>query len=313
MRQRDGDRYCERPTEPMPLPSGAGDLGIEGLTEPAEIGRGGFAVVYKAKQAVLGRLVAVKVLSATIDGPGRERFAREGFALGGLSAHPNIVNVFGTGVTAYGRPYITMDYLPEGCLGRQVTARGPMFWPRAVGIAAKIAGALETAHRVGTLHRDVKPENVLLSDYGEPQLADFGIARVQGRYETPVGPTSGSFLYTAPEVFEGAPPQGSADVYSLAATLFYLLAGAPPFPAAPGESFAALFLRIATQPAPELPCAVPGGLRTLLAQALRKDPATRPPSALEFGLRLIRVEQAAGLAPTTICLPSRRVAAVASR
>ena len=112
----------------------------------------------------------------------------------------------------------------------------------------KVAGALETAHRRGTLHRDVKPANILLTEYGEPQLTDFGIARISGGFETLDGAITGSPAYTAPEVLLGHPPDATSDVYSLASTLFCAGTGHAVFERRRGEQMVAQFLRIAKQP-----------------------------------------------------------------
>ena len=99
--------------------------------------------------------------------------------MGRLSGHPNIVNILGIGATPSGRPFIVMQYHPHDSLDALIRKRGPLDWRDALRLGVKLAGALETAHRSGTLHRDVKPANILLTEYGEPQLTDFGIARLR--------------------------------------------------------------------------------------------------------------------------------------
>ena len=116
----------------------------------------------------------------------------------------------------------------------------------------KMAGAVETAHRLGILHRDVKPANILLTDYGEPALTDFGIAHIAGGFETATGTVTGSPAFTAPEVLGGDPPSPAADVYGLGATLFSALTGHAAFERRSGEQVVAQFLRITTQPVPDL-------------------------------------------------------------
>lgn len=269
-------------------------LGIEGLTDAEVIGRGGFAVVYRAHQPALAREIAVKVGSASLDANGRARFEQEGRALGQLSGHPNIVSVHATGLTADERPYIAMDFVRRGSLADQVARQGPLTWHSAARTGIKIAGALESAHRQGTLHRDVKPHNVLVSEYGEPLLADFGVALVAGSAETPSRGISGSVPYAAPEIIDGGPADERSDVYSLAATVYFLIVGEPPFTVRAEEAFLALYLRIATEPAPELPATIPADLRAVLRAALSKLPAQRPRSPLEFGLALQRVLAASG-------------------
>ncbi|HXO52328.1 MAG TPA: serine/threonine-protein kinase, partial [Mycobacterium sp.] len=196
------------------------ELVAAGFEHPEEIGRGGFGVVYRCRQRALDRTVAVKVLTADLEPDNLERFVREQIAMGKLSGHPHIVSIFQVGTTATGRPYIVMQYHPHGSMEAKIHDAGPIGWRGATSIGVKLAGALETAHRRGTLHRDVKPANILLTEYGEPQLTDFGIARITGGFETADGAIMGSPAYTAPEVLLGEPPDVTSDVYSLASTLF---------------------------------------------------------------------------------------------
>jgi YVTN family beta-propeller protein len=290
--------------------NGSVDLGVPGMEDAVEIGRGGFAVVYRARQPELNRTVAVKMLTARLDESGREQFAREGRAMGALSAHPNIVSVFGTGTTATGRPYIAMAHLREGSLADRVDLDGPLPWAEAVRIAIKLAGALETAHRAGTLHRDVKPENVLLSDYGEPELTDFGIARVEGRYETGTGQIAVSAAHAGPEVLEGRSASVRSDVYSLGSTLFSMLAGRAAFARRPDETLMALYLRIAGEPIPDLrPRGVPDAVCRVVERAMAKDPDRRQGSAAELGRQLQEVQRRAGLpvAEMALALPETAV------
>lgn len=278
-------------------------LGVPGLDEVEEIGRGGFGVVYRARQPALNRRVAVKVLGTGLDEADRERVAREAWAMGTLSGHPNIVNVFDVGVTPAGAQYITMNYVAQGSLAARIGARGALEWSEAVRITIKLAGAVETAHRTGTLHRDIKPENVLMSDYGEPQLADFGIARVQGRFEKATGQFTASVVHAAPEVLDGRPADIAADVYSLGSTLFTMLAGRPAFTRRPEETLAALFIRIVRDPVPDLrPGGVPDAVCRVMERAMAKDATGRPASAAELGHRLQEVQRQAGLPVTDMAV-----------
>ena len=129
------------------------------------------------------------------------------------------------GTIASGRPYLVMPYHQKDSLEALIRKHGPLDWVETLSIGVKLAGALEAAHRVGTLHRDVKPGNILLSDYGEPQLTDFGIARISGGFQTSTGMITGSPAFTAPEILEGETPTPASDVYSLGATLFCALTG----------------------------------------------------------------------------------------
>src|SRR6201984_269387 len=213
-------------TTPTPAPRGIADeLASAGFANAREIGRGGCGVVYQCYQSSLARSVAVKVLASDIDPDNRERFLREGYAMGGLSGHPNIMHILQVGVTAANRSYIVMPYYAADSLALRLRRTGPIQWPEALQIGVKLCGALETAHRTGTLHRDIKPANVLVNDYGEPVLSDFGLAHISGGFQTATGHFTGTISYTAPEVLTGGPPTVAADIYSLGATIYALLAG----------------------------------------------------------------------------------------
>ncbi|QHE69836.1 hypothetical protein GFS60_03410 [Rhodococcus sp. WAY2] len=128
-------------------------------------------------------------------------------------------------------------------------------------------------HRAGILHRDVKPGNVLLTDYEEPQLSDFGIARIAGGFETDTGTITGSPAFTAPEVLSGEPPTVASDVYGLGSTLFWLITGHAAFEWRSGEQIIAQFLRIASESAPRLPAAdLPSDVRAVVEGAMARDP-----------------------------------------
>ena len=253
------------------------DLARAGFTDAVEVGRGGFGVVFRCTQEALNRTVAVKLLHTDLDTVSRERFFREGRAMGGLSGHPNVVDVLQVGVTHSGRPYIVMPFQSLDSLAVRVRREGPIQWQEAARLGVRLAGALECAHRVGTLHRDVKPANILLSDYGEAQLTDFGIARIEGGFETATGAFTGSLVLLAPEVLNGRPPTRQSDIYGLAAALFSIIAGRAAFERREGEEIIAQFLRITGQPIPDLRGhGVPDELCAVLERAMAKDPADRP-------------------------------------
>jgi len=282
----------------------ASDLQSEGFEEPTVIGRGGFGVVLRCRQPTLDRTVAVKVLTGALSRENLERFLREQRALGRLSGHPNIVNVHFCGTTASGRPYIVMQYYPRGSLDARIRRRGPLGWREALSVGVKMAGALETAHRASMLHRDVKPSNILLSDYGEPCLADFGIARVAGGFETATGIITGSPAYTAPEVLGGEAPSPASDVYSLGATLFCAVTGHAAFERREGENLVAQFVRISDHLSPSLDGTdIPAGVITAIEHAMQRDPSARPSTALEFGRDLQRVAEDHALTAVDLFVP----------
>ena len=272
------------------------ELMAAGFADPEEIGRGGFGVVYRCSQRALDRIIAVKVLTADLEPDNLERFVREQVAMGKLSGHPHIVNIFQVGTTATGRPYIVMQYHSHGSLEAKIHDDGPVGWADALHIGVKLAGALETAHRRETLHRDVKPANILLTEYGEPQLTDFGIARIIGGFETSDGAVMGSPAYTAPEVILGEPPDVTSDVYSLASTLFCAGTGHAVFERRKGEQMVAQFLRITNHPMPNLRDSdLPADVCAVIEQAMSRNSQDRPATAEAFGEQLREVQRVHGL------------------
>ncbi|MGI5129067.1 DUF1668 domain-containing protein [Pseudonocardia sp. CA-107938] len=283
------------------------DLARAGFTDAVEVGRGGFGVVYRCRQEELNRTVAVKLLHTDLDQVSRERFFREGRAMGGLSGHPNVVDVLQVGVTGSGRPFIVMPFQALDSLAARVRREGPIGWAEATRLGVRLAGALESAHRVGTLHRDIKPGNILMSNYGEAQLTDFGIARIEGGFETATGAFTGSLSYSAPEVLNGNPPTAQSDIYGLGAALFSIIAGRAAFERREGEEIIAQFLRITGQPIPDLRGhGVPEPLCLALEHAMAKDPAMRPASAEAFGRELQEVQRVTGQPIAEMALPATR-------
>lgn len=272
------------------------ELAAAGFTDANEVGRGGGGVVYRCHQTSLGRTVAIKVLASHLDDDDRERFLREGYAMGALSGHPNIVNILQVGMTEQNRPFIVMPYHARGSLADQVRREGRIPWPDVLRIGVKLCGALETAHRTGTLHRDIKPGNVLVNDYGDPQLSDFGTARIVGGYKTITGFFTGTLSYTAPEVLTGKPPTVEADVYSLGATLYALIAGQAAHERHTGEELIAHYLRITSQPVPDLrDRGIPTDVCATIEKSMSLDPADRFGTAADFGRALQEAQRHNGL------------------
>ncbi len=288
------------------------DLAIPGLADAVEIGVGGFGVVYRAAEADLSRTVAVKILAANLDEAGRDRFDRERRALGTLSGHPNIVTVHRGGYTQAGQPYLVMEYLDRGSLADHLRSAGAVGWHDALTVGVQLSGALETAHRAGVLHRDIKPGNILLSRLGSAKLCDFGIARLQGAFETRSATVTASLAHAPPEVVDGHRPDARSDVYSLASTLYELVIGRPPFVQPTDESMVQILSRIHTAAVPPVDESVlPGPLFRAIETAMAKDPAARPESALAFGQLLVQVQHQIGLAPTPIPIEDTTAASAA--
>src|ERR1700757_2902086 len=259
------------------------ELEAEGYHDAEPVGRGGYGVGYYCRQPSLDRVVAVKVLTSDQDDVDLEYFDREQRAMGRVSGHPNIVPVLHSGRTSAGRPYIVMPYHRRDTVDTWIRRRGPLAVGEVLTIGVRLAGALETAHQAGVLHRDVKPENVLLTTYGEPQLCDFGFARIAGGNES-ANILRGSPSYTAPELFQSRGASVASDIYGLAATVFTLVCGAPPFKFQTGDNPIAFARRVIAGPLPDLRAkGVPDPVCSALELGLNTDPARRPNSAAAFG------------------------------
>jgi serine/threonine protein kinase len=266
-----------------------------GFEEVSEIGRGAFATVYRAVEVGTGRPVALKVLRVGgMQARLVEAFESELRALAAVSGHPHIVTLYRAMSGPDGQPVLVLE-LCRGSYAQLVRDHGPLPAPTVAAVGIKIAGALETAHRAGYLHRDMKPQNVLQTAYGEPALADFGVAALQAAAQTTEGVFGFTTLHAPPEVLEGNALSPATDVYGLGSTLYQLLTGRGPFTAFEGEAPASVILRILRDPVPPaLGPGVPLALSDLLASALAKDPEARPSTAAELATRLQAVEAAAG-------------------
>lgn len=301
-----------RPPEPAP-PRDHGPELLPGYDAAVEVARGADSVVYRATQRALGRQVAVKVLQ--VDDPATvARFRREldlTVRLGRL--HPHVVTVLDTGVTSDGRPAIVMEYLERGSLHDVLRAQGPLPSADVVRIGKVVADALSFAHAQGVLHRDVKPQNILVLPTSWV-LADFGIARLADSGST-ASVEQFSYRHAAPQVLDGLPPTAADDVWSLGSTLFTLLDGRPPFASDdPDDDTALAYLRrVRTQSPRSLDRAdLPAGLADVIARCLRHDPAERFPSAQALEQVLARVEgESSGWAPAADEAPSPSRAPVA--
>jgi serine/threonine protein kinase len=265
------------------------------------LGRGGMATVELALDEQLGRRVAVKRLFASLAGDDvfQTRFLREARMAAGLS-HPNLVAVYDVGEED-GLPYIVMEYVEGETLAELMARTGPMPPDRAVDLLLQVCAGLEHAHAAGLVHRDIKPQNLLVRSDGVAKIADFGIARThQATQLTQAGTVLGTAAYLAPEQAAGERVTAAADIYSLGSVAYELLSGRPPY------QFDSLAdLAVAQQRPPPPLEGVPPELNRAVLHALSTDPGARPPSAAAFARELA---QASPEAPTEQ-LPSPEVTA----
>ena len=249
----------------------------------AELGRGAMGSVFKARDPMVGRIVALKTIhAAALTGENaaeyRARFNREARASGVL-AHPAIVPVFDVGECG-GAPFLVMEFV-EGRTLAEAIKKGERFTlDRVCDFGQQLADALGYAHRQGVIHRDIKPANILLTSrevYGSerPRITDFGIAKLAASELTTTGQLLGTPSYMPPEQFTGAPIDGRADLFSLGVILYSLATGEQPFP---GDTATAVSYKVVyTEPIPpsKLNPAVPQGIEAVILKCLAKSPANR--------------------------------------
>src|SRR3954447_20575792 len=247
-----------------------------------QLGRGGMAEVFLARDQLLDRPVAVKALFTEFasDPAFVQRFRREATAAANLN-HPNIVGVYDWGETE-GTYFIVMEYVDGRSLSEVLRDEGPLHPDRVADIGADVAAALGFAHRNGVVHRDVKPGNVLLTQAGQVKVADFGIARaIEASPDdnlTQVGQVMGTATYFSPEQARGEAVDPRSDLYSLGCVLYELSVGRPPFN---GDTPVDIAYKHA--PGPPVPPrhvdgAVPAALEAIILKCLAKNPANRYPS-----------------------------------
>lgn len=275
----------------------AGAVAIPGYTGFRLLGRGGFSSVYQARQEAYDRSVAVKVIDIGVDDEAtRRRFERECALTGRLTGHPNILTLLDSGFLADGRPYLTTALCPGGSLGQRVEREGRLPVADVLRAGVKIAAALQTAHSAGIVHRDIKPENILLTEYGEPALADFGISIVQRRESSTQRTQAYTASHAPPEVLSGQLADMASDIYSLGSTLYQLLAGRPAFRHTGDVGLATFVHEVLSEPNPPLSRSdVPPSLERLLRVAMAKAPADRFGSPAAIGRALQSVQSELGL------------------
>jgi serine/threonine protein kinase/ligand-binding sensor domain-containing protein len=262
-----------------------------------KIGTGGFGAVFRGTHLVLNYAIAVKVFRPTVGNDSTnavERFRREGIATCRVN-HPNAVKVMDSGISLDGIAYIVMELLDGHSLAEELRRRPGLSLGRAAAIVSQICEALEAAHAVGIIHRDIKPDNIFLHETPEGEIVkvvDFGIAKLVGgdtnedmETLTRTGGIVGTPVYMAPERLNGHPCDGKSDVYSVGVTLYQMLAGRVPFQSTGSGNMVSVILgHLNEKPRQlrDLRPDIPANIETIIMNALRKRPGDRP-GAAEFG------------------------------
>ncbi|QQS02141.1 MAG: serine/threonine-protein kinase [Austwickia sp.] len=245
------------------------------------IAYGGMGEVWKASDKVLGRTVAIKLLSPNLaEQPGFVERFREEARHTALLGHHNIATVYDYGkedAAGAGTSWLVMEYVEGEPLSQIIRREGPQSPRRTAMIIGQCADALQAAHEAGVVHRDVKPANILVRPDGVVKLTDFGIARAKDASPlTRTGEVMGTAQYISPEQAMGKPVTRASDIYSLGVVAYELLTGNRPFDE--GAPFATAMAHVHKAP-PALPGSVPSAMATVVASCLAKDPAQRPASA----------------------------------
>ncbi len=277
--------------------------GLSGFTYVRPLGAGGFADVFLFEQNLPRRPVAVKVLLEDIvDDSVLRMFNAEADVMARLSAHPSILTIHEASISSDGRPYLVMEYCPTSLTHRYRREEIPVAEVLQLGV--KIGSALETAHRAGLLHRDIKPSNILITTFGSPVLSDFGIAAAVESRPGAEEVFAMSVPWSAPEVVdERVSGSVAAEVWSLGATVYSLLAGRSPFERAGRGQNSREQLKARIRKAVYTPIGrddVPPELDAVLARALSRDPGARHPSAAAFAHDLQLVQHRMGVPHTPL-------------
>ena len=267
---------------------------IDGRYEVLEaLGSGGMADVFLAHDEVLDRDVALKILNRRFSGDAQfvERFRREARSAATLS-HPHVVPIYDRGEAEDGACYISMEYLPGGTLKERISRDAPMDPKVVCETAAQIAEALQAAHEEGVIHRDVKPQNVLVTRMGDVKVGDFGIARAESSGTMTGDEILGTAAYMSPEQASGRPVDPRSDLYSLGVVMYEMLTGVPPFAANGSVSVAMMHANETPAPPKSRNPDVPDATDDLVVRLLSKDPDDRPPSASALADELHRLARA---------------------
>jgi eukaryotic-like serine/threonine-protein kinase len=261
---------------------------IAGFSVLHRLGVGGMSEVYLAFQESLHRHVALKVMRADFVGSSdhEQRFLHEARAVASLM-HPNIVQVYDVGKFE-SIHYIAQEYVPGSNLHSYIQRRGALPMAESLSILWQATAALQKAASIGLVHRDIKPDNLLLTPDGEVKVADFGLARARGQSQnlTAVGITLGTPLYMSPEQIQGLVVDSRSDMYSLGATAFHMLSGRPPFAGDTALALAMQHLQAAPPSLSQLRPDLPEALVAIVNRLLAKSPDERYATAMELARAL---------------------------
>jgi serine/threonine protein kinase len=249
--------------------------------------------IYEGLDASTNRRVVIKIPDESSGSWLHDVLETEGEVLSALGSHPHILTCYQRIKIDDGRPALLLERC-QGTLYEAMHSEDPMALQDVVSIGIKLAGALETVHRFGMLHCDVRPRNVFVTEWGEPVLAGFDEAvKIPGATSRP--PLHHLTPHTAPELLEGNAPTTASDVYGLASTLYELVAGRAAFRAYVGESPASVIVRVLSSPVlPIVSPNVPLEMSDLLTWSLSPEPAKRPPSPAWIAEELGRIERRQG-------------------
>src|SRR5688500_15413852 len=256
-----------------------------------KLGQGGMGVVYRAFDTLLQRVVAVKLISGSIEAGSeqRERFFREARAAGQLS-HKNIITIHDLGEHE-GQPYLAMEFLQGEDLQQRMTSQVPMTLARKLELAIEICEGIEYAHDHGVIHRDIKPANIFLTTSGTAKILDFGLARLITSELTDSNMMMGTLNYMAPEQVRGERADHRSDIFSTGVVLYELFGGRKAFE---GDSFGATLYKIleeVPEPLRNLDDSLPAAIIAVVERALEKPRERRYPHMSEMVAELVAYRQ----------------------